>query len=243
MIALNILSLETSAQRCSVALQRGQLDNPKSLSFLQDNESLSHSRSLLPMVEQLLQQAGMSLAELDCIAVSRGPGSFTGLRIGIAVAQGLAFGQQLPVVPVSSLAAVAFSAANSWKNTHPQVNHVLATMDARMGEVYCGWFDIRNEKPVLLGNEAVLNPAAIKPIETTRLNPSEKIGNAAIVGTGLSYREQFPADINPEHYLLDDSVVPDARALVPLASQAYALGQAITAEALTPVYLRNNVTY
>lgn len=153
LIHLNILALETSSRQCSVALQ---IDS--SIDVRVDDTALSHSRSLLAMIDDLRNCAGFSLADLDCIAVAIGPGSFTGLRIGIAVAQGLAFGYQLPIVPVSSLAMVAYNAKAHWGQHKRGVDVVFATMDARMSEIYCGWYDLRGALPVLLGGEQVLKP-------------------------------------------------------------------------------------
>jgi tRNA threonylcarbamoyladenosine biosynthesis protein TsaB len=247
---LNILALETSSQHCSVALQAG-----KQLYSREDNSALSHSRSLLSLIDQVLKDADLALSDLNAIAVARGPGSFTGLRIGIAVAQGLAFGQQLPIVPVSSLALVAANTADFCRDKSIAAERVLATMDARMGEIYCAWYDIQNEIPVLLGSESVLPPEALDDFSQAIFNSqaSDDVINShvnQIVGGGLQYQQQFSADLNAKLNLSANTdiaaalnILPDAKAMLAIASQAFDLGQGIEPEALTPVYLRNNVTY
>ena len=269
---LNILALETSSQHCSVALQYAEQSPTGELQIATrlDSSALSHSRSLLALINDVLQEANLSLAELDAIAVARGPGSFTGLRIGIAVAQGLAFGHQLPILPISSLAAVAYNALAYWHKqaaSMPTVEAVLATMDARMGEVYCGWYDLRGELPVLIGNEHVLKPALLlqaglpclqsvdsEPVimlSNNDLSGNDIIGSAtritnlAIAGEGLHYYAQYPTSLRE---LLPElskalAIQPDAAALLPLATRDFNLNLGIEPEALSPVYLRNNVTY
>ena len=260
---MNILALETSSQHCSVALQYGSahsIENTMNVVSRVDATALSHSRSLLSLIDDVLKEANLSLAELDAITVARGPGSFTGLRIGIAVAQGLAFGNQLPVLPISSLAAVAYNAfLYSDKQTDviqtASKQAVLATMDARMGEVYCGWYDLRGELPVLLGNEHVIKPSLLSKIgraclvgaDTSQAHividdiDSSLLLTTAIAGQGLHYHTEFPASLSQLPIELDR--LPDATALLPLATRDLKLGLGIDPEALTPVYLRDNVTY
>jgi len=122
----SLLAIDTSTENCSVALVHdGKLTT-------RDIESpREHSQKLLPFVEEVLDRAGVSLAELDGLVVGAGPGSFTGVRIGVSMAQGLAFSADLPVYPVCSLQALAQQAIR--KN---DVAGVVACIDARMGEVY-----------------------------------------------------------------------------------------------------------
>lgn len=236
---MNILALETSAQSCSVALQIADAGDQSAARVfgLRDTEKLSHSRRLLPMVESLLKEADTDIAQLDYIAVTQGPGSFTGLRIGIAAAQGLAFALALPVVPISSLAVVAFNAQQM--PGLAEHHYVLATLDARMGELYCGWYDISAGIPMLVGAECVVKPGELPPLAA----PCGQSVRQAIVGSGLVYREQISTDYLSDIDIVEDATVPDARALLALANHAVGEQSAVHAEALTPVYLRNNVTY
>ncbi|WP_282073042.1 tRNA (adenosine(37)-N6)-threonylcarbamoyltransferase complex dimerization subunit type 1 TsaB, partial [Janibacter hoylei] len=129
--AVKILALDTTSGACSVALiSDGQLIER----FVQAERD--HTRRLLPMVDEVLAEAGMKLTDLNALAVSQGPGSFTGLRIAISSVQGLAFASGLPVVPVSSLAALALGARRS----HPEWGQspIVAMLDARMQQVYWG---------------------------------------------------------------------------------------------------------
>jgi len=229
---LNILALETSSQYCSVALAcRGEVQQRS------DESKLSHSRQLLPLLSDLMASASLGYGDLDCIAVSRGPGSFTGLRIGIAVAQGLGFASDLPVVPVSSLAQVAQSAADCG-----MTGAVLATLDARMGELYAGCYDLCVDGPKLLGGEQVLPPQQIDRLLAAEDQDVCRENLAAIVGGGLTYRNAFP---DTWQALLQqcprENLQPHAEVLLRLAASAFSRGEAVVAEVLTPVYLRNKV--
>lgn len=226
----------------------------------QDDVKLSHSQTLLPAVASLMDQANLSFSQLDAIAVVVGPGSFTGLRIGIAAAQGIAFAHQLPVISVSSLALIAaryqFSARS---DSGSAAEVVLATMDARMGELYCGWYDITHDLPKLLGSEEVLKPDALSqigwPVQVDRGSPWQceiaipfddvvgKTDHLLITGTGLVHKALFnnkynmliQPDSNHSHSL-------DADALLHIAAILFQQGHAAAAEELLPVYLRNQVT-
>lgn len=144
---MKLLALDSSTDLCTVALW---IDGH----VVERNEqSGQQSECILPMVDSLLAEAGMAIQQLDAIAFGRGPGSFTGLRIGVGVAQGLAFGAGLPVVPVSSLAALAQGV---------DAPRVLAAFDARMRQVYWGVYSRgRQEVMELQGSEIVISPASV----------------------------------------------------------------------------------
>ena len=126
---MRVLALDTATEACSVALLRGE----ESICRFAEG-GLPHAQQILGMVEAVLAEAQVSLSMLDGIAASIGPGAFTGVRISVAVAQGLAFGADLRVVPVTTLEALAFRAVRSG------AGHAVACLDARMGEVYWGCF-------------------------------------------------------------------------------------------------------
>ena len=144
---MKLLALETSTEACSVAISLdGKIHE-------RVDHGQHHSDVILGMVQEVLAESGLSLKQLDAIAFSRGPGSFTSLRIGAGVAQGLAFGADLPVIPVSSLAVLAQGV---------DAPKVLAAFDARMNQVYWGAY-VRDDKGLmrLTGTEIVIVPAAV----------------------------------------------------------------------------------
>jgi tRNA threonylcarbamoyladenosine biosynthesis protein TsaB len=216
---LKILALETSTEACSVALwQDGAV--------LERHESGNqHSERILPMVHVVLAESGFALTQLDAIAFGRGPGSFTGLRIGAGVAQGLAFGAHLPVVPVSSLATLAQGV---------DAARILAAFDARMNQVYWGAY-ARNAQGIveLKGAEQVLSPKDIPvPAET------------GWVGAGSGW-DQYAAVIMAR--LMNHvsawhaQCFPRARFAAQLGAYLYREGAALAPEQALPVYLRDEV--
>ena len=149
-----LLAVETSTEVCSVALY----SNGETKEFY-EHAPMRHAELLLPAIQSLLDAAGLPLASLDAIAFGRGPGSFTSLRIGIGVVQGLAWGAGLPVIPVSSLAAVAQAVSAV---TTAEVSTICVAMDARMQEVYTANFQRREDGIVIAaGEERVCSPSLV----------------------------------------------------------------------------------
>lgn len=214
-----ILAIDTSGPACSVALS----DDAAIVERFEIVEQ-SHSARLLPMIESLLADCGLALAQLDAIAFGRGPGSFTALRIGAGVVQGLAFAASLPVVPVSSLAALAQGVP---------VPRVLAAVDARMGQVYWGAYERDAEGLVCaVGAEAVAFPEAV----------TIDGGGWAGVGSGWDqYQARLQAVLGASISRIDVGCYPRARDVVVLARSAYARGAAVDAESALPVYVRDDV--
>ncbi len=155
----NLLAIETSSEACSVAVTIGGEILQRHL-----HAPLRHAELLLPAVRSLLDEADMPLGNMDAIVFGRGPGSFTSLRIGIGVVQGLAWGADLPVIPVSSLAAVAQQALGRDSRSEPDslLRYVLVAMDARMSEVFhCTYAISDAELLVPESPESVSAPAAV----------------------------------------------------------------------------------
>lgn len=154
---MKLLALDTASALCSAALGvEGELRSRASPT------TRDHAALILPMIDGLLAEAGLTLRQLDGIAFGRGPGSFTGLRIAAAVTQGLAAGADLPVLPVSDLRVLAQQARRLHGAAPPGATQILACMDARMGEVYWACFDGGAEHPgAALAGEAVSAPAAL----------------------------------------------------------------------------------
>ncbi|WP_444943869.1 tRNA (adenosine(37)-N6)-threonylcarbamoyltransferase complex dimerization subunit type 1 TsaB [Microbulbifer sp. ZKSA006] len=225
--AVKILALDTTSGACSVALMSdGQLIER----FVQAERD--HTRRLLPMVDEVLAEAGIKLADLDALAVSRGPGSFTGLRIAISSVQGLAYACDLPVIPVSSLAALALGA----RRAHPEWGQspVVAMLDARMQQVYWGVYSSESPCDSLIP-EAVQNPEEV----LLSLEQSDISTPLYAAGPGLHYEAFAAAPL----VSVDQGSLIHARDIVQLAAPLWEQGKTVTAEALEPVYLRNEVTW
>jgi tRNA threonylcarbamoyladenosine biosynthesis protein TsaB len=211
-----ILAIETSSETASVALLRGDAVISRVSSGVR-----THSQSVLPMVQELLAEAGLALHDCDAVAFGAGPGSFTGVRTACGVAQGLAFGAKLPAVPVVTLDAMALAC----RQQHG-AGEVLVLLDARMGEVYWAQYRFEDGAPV-----AVLPPALSAPGEV------QPQGAPVMCGNGLSaYAEAFPAGGFAD-------IMPHAEQIAQLAAQAFAAGRTVTAAQAQPLYLRNKVAY
>jgi tRNA threonylcarbamoyladenosine biosynthesis protein TsaB len=228
---MNVLSLDTSTESCSAALSvGGQITDRYELA------PRRHAELILPMVDALLREAGISLRDLDALAFGRGPGAFTGVRIATGVIQGLAFGAEKPVVPVSSLATLAQGVAGG----RPAGTLIMSAFDARMGEVYWGVYRIGEDSLVtLVGEEEVAKPGEV----LIPRGADPKAGPLLIgVGSGWQTHESaLRARCGGEIELIRDRY-PHARDILPLAARDFAAGLAVTAENAQPVYLRNKVT-
>lgn len=224
---MRILAIDTATEACSVALW----DNGDLFAHFEECPR-EHTQRILPLVKTILDQGNTSLSQLDALAFGRGPGSFTGVRIGIGIAQGLALGAALPMIGVSTLATMAQGA---WRKTG--ATRVLAAIDARMGEVYWAEYT-RDEQGVWHGeeSEAVLKPEAV----SERLK--QLSGAWATVGTGW---KAWPRMAEGSGLTLSDGemLLPAAEDMLPLACQQLAAGQTVAVEAAQPVYLRNEVAW
>ena len=185
----------------------------------------THSQSILPMVQELLAAAGLTLQQCDAIAFGAGPGSFTGVRTACGIAQGLAYGAGLPVVPLITLDAMALACREQTGATD-----ILAVLDARMGEVY--WAQYKGGEVV--AGPALCAPGDVRPIATT--------GALTACGNGLSaYPEAFAGQPCANTALTH--IMPHARELAQLAVAALAAGAAVPAAQAQPLYLRNKIAY
>ncbi len=220
---MKILAFDTATEACSVALSVGD----RMLERYVEIER-GHAEQLLPMVHELLAEAGLALHKLDGIAFGRGPGGFTGVRLAASVAQGLAFGAGLGVVPVSDLAAVAQRAAG----VQAGLDRILVVNDARMREVY--WSHFAAGVEVTSVSEERVSPAA-------EVTLPETPGKWAAAGRGLkAYPElaercrQAGAEVLPD-------LLPRAREILLLAQSRVAAGDLLPPEAALPVYVRDRV--
>lgn len=152
---MKLLALDTSSLACSVALQ---VDDE--IFDRHEEQAREHTRLLIPMIVETLRQGGVALAELDAIVLGNGPGSFIGMRIAASVAQGLAFGAGIRIVPVSSMLAVAAEAM-----TDPGATHVAVCQDAHMNEVYLGLYRCSDSGlPLIVGAERLHGQGAIEEL-------------------------------------------------------------------------------
>jgi tRNA threonylcarbamoyladenosine biosynthesis protein TsaB len=220
----DLLAVETSAEACSVALYAGG-----EVREYFEHAPMRHAELLLPAVESLLSEAKLALSGLRGIAFGRGPGSFTSLRIGIGVVQGLAWGAGLGVVPVSSLAAAAQAAID--ERTEPG-SRIFVAMDARMGEVYAAPFRLREDGLVQPdGPERVCPPGS--------LDLPEEAGFIA-VGNGFERFEALQRALGQASRSRPD-VWPSAAAVCRLARNWLSGNEPLPPAAAQPVYLRDEV--
>ena len=222
-----LLAIETSGEACSVALHLdGETRERHELA------PMRHAELLLPSIRWLLEESGVSLNHLDAIVFGRGPGSFTSLRIGIGVVQGLAWGADLPVVPLSSLATVAQQAqASTWGRIAPG-SEILVAVDAKMQEVFHGSFVAAADGIVVArGEEYVSAPEKLALADGAWTFGA---GNGFARYPALAERGREFLEIRPE-------IVPRADALIPLAQHWLRTHQALPAEAAQPVYVRDRV--
>jgi tRNA threonylcarbamoyladenosine biosynthesis protein TsaB len=227
-MSTRILAIDTATEACSVALY----DQGETLAHF-ELCAREHTQRILPLVQQILAEAGLSLKQLDALAFGRGPGSFTGVRIGIGIAQGLSLGAELPLLPVSTLLTMA---QGTYRQTGAE--QVLAAIDARMGEVYWGEFT-RNTQGVWSGENT---ETVIKP-EQLLARTVERNGRFATVGTGW---EAYPHLLgeSPVADLFDGKMLlPQAEDMLPLALQLWENGIRVNPEDAEPTYLRNEVTW
>jgi tRNA threonylcarbamoyladenosine biosynthesis protein TsaB len=218
---MRLLAIDTSTEACSVALL---LDDVLRMRF--ELTERSHANLVLPMVDELLAEAGVALADLDGLAFGRGPGAFTGLRIATGVVQGLALGAGLPVAAVSSLAAVAEQVPAAAGET------ILVCNDARMGEVYWGVYQRKDGAIVELTPESVSVP--------------DRVGEGAprarhAAGNALPRHPALATRLLAEGLQLHEGIYPRADAVARLGALELTAGRGVPAEMALPVYIRDDV--
>jgi len=220
---MKILAIDTATEACSAALYiDGEVMHEYKLA------PREHTQLILPMVERLMRTADLKMQNLDALSYARGPGAFTGVRIAAGVIQGLSYADDIPVVPVSTLAAIA--AGVYFEHGH---RHVLSAIDARMGEVYWGAYRVDDESIELIGDEIV-----IKPDQIAEIDSNDYVG----AGTGWS---EYKGSLQQKFSIDDDKIfsdyLPSAETIVKLAAHDLKLGKQMSAHQAQPVYLRDNV--
>jgi tRNA threonylcarbamoyladenosine biosynthesis protein TsaB len=231
---VKVLAIDTATENCSAAVLNDGRVQSREIEM-----ERGHAERILPMVDELLAEAGITLHDLDAIAFGRGPGSFTGVRLAVTVTQGLAFGANLGVVPISDLRAVAQRVFRA----DATLTRALVCNDARMNEVYCACFERGGDGLARLeGEERVSKPSEVKL--------PEGWSTATAVGRGfIAYADALRAAVPSVVPLTPPTsssllhILPHAIDIALLAAPEVAAGRLLTAEAATPIYLRDNVAH
>ncbi len=223
-----ILAIETATEACSAALAIG--DKIITRFEIAPRE---HTKRILNMMDDVLAQAGVKLAQVDAVAFSRGPGAFTGVRIATGVAHGVALAIDKPLLPISTLAAIA-------QQMHEEqgAEHCLPALDARMGEIYWGTYSIENGLMTLQSEELVNKPEVLQI--ATLLSTKASIEWMA-AGSGWDAYEQLLDTANVDNLKKLDNILPSAQYIARLAIKDYQEGKAVDAEQAQPIYLRDKV--
>lgn len=218
-----ILALDTSTDACSVALQANS-----GIYARFEIAPRKHTQLLLPMVESVLSEAGIGVADLDAIAFGCGPGSFAGIRIATGAAQGLALAHETPMIAVSTLETLALSQLLE----DPLTSRVVTVLDARMDEVYWGCFEMAAdlEQVVSVAEERVSSP--------DQVFPPDSFTSFDLVGSGVAYLSQMSAQVQASVRKQNSECYPDARVMLKIAQQHFDRGRTLKVEDALPVYLR-----
>lgn len=219
---MNFIAIETSTEACSVALVHGDVVIERS-----EVAPRRHAELVLPMADALLAEAGLTRGALQGVAVGRGPGAFTGVRLGVSLAQGMAMALDVPVVTVSSLHALALEAPDDGAP-------VLSVIDARMGEIYvAAWQRQADGTLTLMDRERVDTAAALVVPDADAWH---------VVGSGwATYAEPLRQRIGGDIISADGARFPQARHVAEVAAPIFRAGGALPAEQALPVYLRDKV--
>ena len=222
---MKLLALDTATEACSVSLG---IDDRRIDRYFETERG--HAAQILPMIDAVLAEGGVALGELDAIAFGRGPGGFTGVRLAASIAQGLAFGAELGVVPVSDLAAVALRAVR----LAPDVESVLVVNDARMKEVYWACFEA---SPDLKSPEC----EHVSPPDAVRL--PRCAGRWAAAGKGLELYSTLADQCRAAGATLFPNLLPRASEVLELARIEVAAGRMVSPAEALPVYVREQVVF
>ena len=216
---MNILALDTSNEYCSLALLR---DGHVAVREILAGQG--HSELILAMLDEVLKQEGVKISEMNGIAYGSGPGSFTGLRIACGVAQGIAFGMDIPVVGIGTLHAMAQAMDG---------DRIVACLDARMGEIYFAAYERSGNRLVCIHEPGLYSPEDAPPLEGTGW-----VG----CGSGFSaHGEKLVERYAGKMDRIDDAIRPHAREIALLAQGEFDAGSGMDAAYAFPLYVRNRV--
>lgn len=237
-MTFTLLALETSSSRCGVALLRA--DSGGATVTVREHEGTQeHAERLLPMVESLLDDAGLARRDLDAVAFGQGPGGFTGLRVACGVSQGLGFALDVPVIPVVSHLGVA-------SQTGAQPGQlVVVALDARMEEVYLAAYRLADDGQAwrTLLAPVLIPAAAVVPWISPQIDGWQDGDAAGVLVAGDAWEAYTSAMPAPSAWLRDAALKPDVRAVARLAHQAWLRGEALAPELAAPLYVRDKVAF
>ncbi|MGK0296523.1 MAG: tRNA threonylcarbamoyladenosine biosynthesis protein TsaB [Gammaproteobacteria bacterium] len=220
---MKILALDTATEACSAAIYVDSEISEKSLIAPR-----RHADLILSMIDELLNESGVTLSALDAIAFGRGPGAFTGIRIAAGIVQGLAYGADLPVIPVSTLAALA-------QGTKVNSEFIISAIDARMGEIYTAIYKRDNSGLVI----AITDESVMKADNLSITGEGTYYG----VGTGwATYHDVISVKFGNKLIGYNGECYPQSRDILLLAIREYEMGNLVKPEEAIPVYIRNKVT-
>lgn len=229
---LHLLALDASSRACSVALLRRPDGGEATFVTRFELAPREHTRRLLPMVDEVLAEAGLPVSALDAVVYGQGPGSFTGLRIAAGAAQGLAYGLGCPLIGVSTLAAMA---VGSHHRHH--CRYLITALDARMGEIYVAAWQCRDGIPQALLAESVMPPSRL------RLPRGHEDHDWVGVGSGWGLWDDMPVEVQAAVSQHLPDIEADAADMVRLAARAYDAGEGRAPHEVQPVYLRDQVAW
>lgn len=219
---MKILALETSAKSVSAAV----VENGAVLASAYQNTGLTHSRTLMPLVDGMLKAAELPLENVDLIAVAQGPGSFTGLRIGVAAAKGLAWAKDLPCCGVSTLVAMA-------QNLRHLDGEIICAMDARRNQVYNAVFEVTDGRLTRLSEDRAIGLAQLAEEVKNRSNMKIIVGDGAHLCYNYFLEAGIPCRMAPAQLRMQNAV-----GVALAAEELAAEGKTVSAHQLVPVYLR-----
>ncbi len=240
---MNIIAIESSTEQCSVALDCGNQTRQ-----LISDRPREHAERALPMIESLLAEAGIARNQLDLVVFGQGPGSFTGVRVACSVAQGLGYGLDIPVLPISSLAALAQATVDELSSTgDPQPGYrVIAAQDARLSEIYVGVYQFTATNLCQPAADADVDLDIDKVMLPTDFAGQFQADGQQWIAAGNAWQvyQQQLAVISAQSVSRQiDHCQPNGLALLKLAHNPVYQHRAVSAELAQPVYVRDQVTH
>jgi tRNA threonylcarbamoyladenosine biosynthesis protein TsaB len=225
---VNILAFDTSTSVCSVAIQY-----KNETQSLHQIAPMQQGQFILPMINQLLNSFSITLSQFDAIAFGCGPGSFTGTRMACSVVQGIAFALNLPVIPISSMAAIAQSIylERQWPN-------LFIALDARMNQIYWAIYQVQQEEMVVLGNEVICSPNDVHLSNLPNIMHWHHATWRAAGDGWEKYQNKIIMSLKCQPEQIITTCFPRAEAILALAKRKYERKNWMSVYDAMPVYLR-----